>query len=177
MHYMMSCPRLGNWRAIAQGPGLKTEPWICGRKLSFPVPEPLLYTLGPGPGDLLPMYDQPEPLMRQDLLDALQEAGVDNLDLYRAVVRDPFTGRAREDYWGFNVLGLVASAVENPAVTIDEAKTGGLLFYRLAEVPSIIVVDETVRRAIQRRAIAGVTFDGGAAGDDELPEQERLPHD
>jgi hypothetical protein len=176
MHYMMSCERLATRRAIAQGPGLETEPWVFGRKLSFEVPEPLIYTLHLGSGMLLPMYEEREPLMRQDLLDALLEAGVDNLDVYRATVRDPVAAREWDNYWAFNVLGLVAAGVSDPALTIDESKTKGLLLFRLAEVPSIIVVDEIVRQAVQRRAIPDMVFDVGARADGGLAEQERSRH-
>ena len=87
--------------------------------------------------------------------------GVDNLDLYRAIVRDPVTGQEWRDYWAFNVLGLVAAAVETPALGIDESRTMGLFLFRLVEAPSLIVVDERVVDAVLRRAIPGVVFDAG----------------
>lgn len=162
MHYMMSCERPATVRTIGQGPGLKTEPWVAGRKLAFAVPEPLIYTLEPGQGDLLPMYTEGEPIMRQDMIDALRASGVDNLDLYRAIVRDPDTRQEWTNYWAFNVLGLVAAAVEKPALGIDEAKTMGLFLFRLVEAPSLIVVDERVMDAVLQRAIPGVVFNPGA---------------
>ena len=162
MHYMMSCERPATVRTIGRGPGLKTEPWVCGRKLAFAVPEPLIYTLEPGQGDLSPMYTEGEPIMRQDLVDSLEAGGVDNLDLYRAIVRDPITGQEWQNYWAFNVLGLVAAAVETPALGIDESRTMGLSLFRLVEAPSLIVVDERVVDAVLRRAIPGVVFDAGA---------------
>lgn len=162
MHYLMSCERPATLRTIGQGPGLKTEPWVSGRKLAFKVPDPLIYTLEPGQGDLSPMYTEGEPIMRQDLVDALEAGGVDNLDLYRALVRDPITGQEWHDYRAFNVLGLVAAAVETPRLGIDEAKTLGLFLFRLVEAPSLIAVDERVMDAVLRRAIPGVVFDAGA---------------
>jgi hypothetical protein len=161
MHYMMSCARPATARVIGQGPGLKTEPWVFGRKLAFAVPEPLIYTLEPGEGHLLPMYTEGEPLMRQDLVDALEAAGVDNLELYRAIVRDPVTGKEWHDYRAFNVLGLVAAAFENPGLGIDESRTMGLFLFRLAEAPTIIVVHKRVMEAVLRRAIPGIEFDAG----------------
>ena len=168
MYYMMNCARPATARTIGQGPGLKTEPWIFGRKLAFAVPEPLVYMLERGEGNnLLPMYTEGEPIIRQDLLDALQEAGADNLDLYRAIVRDPAAGQEWNNYWAFNVLGLVSAGVETPALEIDESRAMGLLLFRLVEAPSIIVVDERVKNAVQRRGIAGVVFEPGAPGTEE----------
>jgi hypothetical protein len=176
MHYMMSCERLATRRSIVQGPGLETEPWVFGRKLTFEVPVPLIYTLEPGSGLPSPMYEGREPLIRQDLLDALLQAGVDNLDVYRATVRDPVAAREWDNYWAFNVLGMVAAGVGDAALAIDESKTKGLLLFRLAEVPSVIVVDEIVRQEVQRRAIPDMIFDPGALADGELAEQERSGH-
>ena len=161
MHYLMSCERPATLRTIGQGPGLTTEPWVFGRKVASKVPDPLVYTLQPGQGDLSPMYTEGQPIMRQDMVDALQEAGVDNLDLYRAIVRDPVTGQEWHNYWAFNVLGLVAAGVETPALGIDESRTMGLLLFRLVEAPTLIVVDERVMHVVLRRAIPGVVFDAG----------------
>jgi hypothetical protein len=164
MHYLMSCERPATVRTIGQGPGLETEPWVFGRKLAFAVPDPLIYTLEPGQGDLLPMYTEGEPIMRQDMIDALEAGGVDNLELYRAIVRDPVTGQEWHDYRAFNVLGLVSAAVETPGLGIVESRTMGLSLFRLAEAPSLIVVDERVMEEVQRRAIPRVVFDAGEPG-------------
>jgi hypothetical protein len=137
--------------------------WRDGRLIRDPVPQPLEYELDPDyPGNPKAMYyEEAIPIVRQDVIDALQRSGVDNIQYFDAIVRDPGSGKEYRNYKAYNILGLVASAdmrasklmgtsnsslgdVDFHALVIDEAKTHGLQLFRLAENVSAIVVDEKV---------------------------------
>jgi hypothetical protein len=112
---------------------------------------------------------EPIPLLSRRLRDALLEAGVDNVDWYETrIVDEPDETLARR-YLAANVIGLVAAADpaktrserslgrpgadEIDAFVPDPAKIRGLRFFRLAEHRATLVVDATVKAAIERRGI------------------------
>lgn len=123
------------------------------------------------------LFDQGTlPLMHQRLVDALADAGVDNLQLFPATLRRADGGGEWSDYHAFNVVGRVRavdagqSEVEtipadpdNPfyrSLVLDEAAAGISPLFRLAEVPGVIVVSDAVRAAIERAGITGLAFFG-----------------
>jgi Immunity protein family (Imm11) len=173
----MTCEGIYPSAALGQGPALNDPPWILGRTLAAPVPQPLLYRLNPERlGNLRAMYDSVRyPIMRDDLIAALQAVGVDNLQLFDAVLVDPSTGAEHRNYKAFNIIGLVAATdfgksvlagtsesrvidVEFDRLAIDEAKAAPFRLFRLAENASTIIVDEVVKAEVERRAIPGMLF-------------------
>ena len=123
------------------------------------------------PADL---QDKTVPLMSKRLKEAMDAAGVDNINYLPITLKNTETGRVY-DYFAFNLLGLVAAA--DPAeskisshdgdfvgdsqiedLVIDESKTGGLLIFRLKEKFSAILVHEKVRQAIKSAGIKTVGF-------------------
>jgi hypothetical protein len=121
------------------------------------------------------MYKSAAPLFREDLLGALVDAGVDNLQLFEAVLRDPQRGAQHANYKAANVVGVVSAAdlgrssmmgtTDSTLLDADfdrlvfrnDAPTD-LLLFRLAESVNAIVVHERVKRAVEQRAIPGMTF-------------------
>jgi hypothetical protein len=176
MYYVMTCDDLLPRTTVGQHPELPRGPWITGARIDYPVEAPLRYELDRDyPGALLPMYKASAPLFREDLLNALARAGVDNLELFGAVLSDPCSGREHTDYRAVNVVGLVAAA--DPALSevadgwefrlidtlfetlvIDDAAATGLLLFRLAESASAIVVHEKVKHHVEAAEIPGMTF-------------------
>lgn len=163
---------------IGRGPAFRGN-WCDGRLITTPVPQPLVYTLDPDfPGNPKAIYyEEGIPVMRDDVVAALQRAGVDNLQLFNAVLRDPKSGTEYRDYKAFNIVGLVSCAdmarsermptsdstigdVDFHALVIDETKTRGLLLFRLAEAVNAIVVHEKVRAEIEAAQIPGIVFYG-----------------
>jgi hypothetical protein len=125
------------------------------------------------------MYNaESPPLMRDDLIEALREAGVENLELFPAEIEDPGTGDVATNYKAFNIIGLVACSdmdtsefmdspedidmidVDFSELVIDESKAQGLHLFRLAECCSAIVISETVRNKIEEKNISGMVFYG-----------------
>ncbi len=176
MYYVMTCEGIYPRNTIGESPDVPGSPWNDGQPLADAIPEPLVYALDPDyPGQMLPLYDIAEPLMREDLLGALEQAGVDNLQTYRAVIRDTVKNLEHKNYKAVNIIGVVSCAdmdrSERMATTdstmvdadfrhlvIDEAKTGGALMFRLAEAVSAIVVHEKVKKAIEDAGIPGMVF-------------------
>lgn len=156
-------------RWIAGWPHINGVNWEAGRRHARPVPTPLTLELEPlnrassDHGPELPEYFVGTiPLFRIDLLDAFARAGVDNLDLYDVVIRDPDDGRTHSNYKAVNIIGVIAAAdmkksnatvhtggpvidVEFDELVVDESKPRGALIFRLAEATGTILVHERLR--------------------------------
>ena len=115
------------------------------------------------------------PLFRTDLLEALERAGVQNLDCYDAIVKDPDDGTVHTNYKAVNILGLVGAAdmaksvatvhdggplidVDFDKLVVDEKKARGLLFFRLAESTNAIMVAESVRDHLLKSGFDDLEF-------------------
>jgi hypothetical protein len=161
-------------------------PWIDGQLLTkfvlADIHGPITYEFG------LPVSREAEnlkalytsesiPLMRDDLVEALQVAGVSNLELFPASITNPETGEVFSNYKAFNLVGLVACADESKStlmgttefrkldtdfdgLVIDEAKANGLLMFRVAECVTAIAIHESVKQKIEERGIPGMVFYG-----------------
>ena len=142
--------------------------WNLGRRFTVPIPTPIEVRLDPEqPGLLLPMFERSILLLRDDVIGTLTATGVDNLDLYPAIVFDPATGERHEDYKAVNIIGAVRAADLSQSIytahgdpplidtdfdklVIDEAKAHGLPLFRLAECVSAKVIHARVKEALQR---------------------------
>lgn len=178
MHYVMTCEGKHPIAAIDEVPRLPGGPWMKGKPIAIDVPVPLVYTLDASrPGNLKAMYDKAIPLLRDDLVEALREAGVDNLECFAAVIRDTRAGKEYANYKAVNIVGVLACAdmdrsevlggvdsrlidVDFAGLVMDEAKAAGALLFRLAEAVNAIVVDEKVKQRVLDRGIPGMVFYG-----------------
>ncbi len=177
-HYVMVGEGKHPIMPIASGPDFEGN-WRLGRPITEPVPQPLVYTLDPDyGGNPKPMYyEKAIPVMRDDVAEALAKAGVDNIQYFDALLKDPASGAEYPNYKAYNIVGLVACAdmaasqrmgisnstmgdVDFASLVIDESKTGGALLFRLAENVSAIVVHEAVKNAIEAAGIPGFVFYG-----------------
>jgi hypothetical protein len=175
-YFVMTCEGIHPRTSLRKIPSLPRGPWFRGQEITYKVKEPLKYELDPGyPGELLPMYKASAPLMRADLLQALESSGVDNLQLFQAILKDPKAKVEHTNYKAVNVIGRVAAAdlaksttmnLPNPelfgqtfdSLAIDEKKAGGLLLFRLDESASAIVVHDRVKAGIEAAGVPGMTF-------------------
>jgi hypothetical protein len=152
-------------------------PWFHGGRLLENFPIPLVYTLDPTrPGSISVMYSgEAYPVMRDDLVEALQAAGVDNLQLFPAVIRDPSSGAEHKNYKAFNIVGVVSAAdvgrsvladssdstmvdVDFDSLALDAERAHPFRMFRLAESVNAIIVDENVKAEVERRGIPGMNF-------------------
>ncbi len=148
--------------------------WLLGRRIAQRLPSPIRVELDPDRGLMMPMFDEGILLFSDDLLAALRECGVDNLDEYEVELTNPLTKERHTNYKAINIIGLVSAAdlaksdfkahgrplidVDFDSLTIDPAKTGDLLLFRLAECVSGIVVHEKVREHVDRRGIRHIDW-------------------
>lgn len=174
MYYLLECygPPDQERAAIDRVPtGLY---WNRGIRFDHPVPEPLEVLLD-GDGILMPMFNRGILLFSDDLVRAMREAGVDNIDCYDAVTVDPIGNKRYTNYKAVNIIGLVAAAdlsksqytapsgralidTDFDSLAIDESRSHGMLLFRLAECVSAIVIHSSVREHIERKGIPHLNF-------------------
>lgn len=148
--------------------------WWSGRKFSKPPQLPIKVVVRPdNEGGKLLAYHNPVNLMSDALADVIVGAGVDNLDLYEAVIVDERGDVLGRGYKAFNLIGMIRAADLQGTVflpgnqsqmidasidqlKLDPDKTRGALMFRLAENVSIVVVHQRVARAIEASKFDGV---------------------
>jgi hypothetical protein len=139
--------------------------FISGRRFPPDFPAPVTFDIDTDEeGRRLPtLFTVPVFLARREFLALLNDAGVDNVDAYPAVIRDPDTGRLIRDYLALNVVGLVASAdlaaseyaelgpglLAIDRVVLDPKRTPDALMYRLAEDPLQIIVADSIAERVR----------------------------
>jgi hypothetical protein len=110
-------------------------------------------------------------LMQQELVAVLRRAGVDNLQLFPAVIAREDNGEAVTGYVTTNIVGRISCAAMNQSnslplanvhyfhdLSIYSEKTGGQLMFRLDESPMVVLVHETVANAIESGQFLGLTL-------------------
>lgn len=102
--------------------------------------------------------------------DLLHKIGVNNFQQFPVTLINPETGKKRDGYYLFNVIGLVRAAdldksaydllmqgdvegVDVPLVafneiTLDHTKLRGLRMFRMAEDPTVLIIDENIKTAL-----------------------------
>lgn len=145
--------------------------WIQGKKLPPPRPDLRLELMNPSGdfrGDIMGSLVT---LFSNKLKAVLPELGVDNIDYFPVELEDPVTHKVEGGYWLVNVIGIVA-CLDRARSTLrpdplggedltgpfylDEAKTLGLKLFRLAEDPTLIIINEDLRRSLTQAGLVGV---------------------
>lgn len=148
-------------------------PWTQGVSWApgMSVPDPIEFVLDEKRGSEIPdVFLVGIPLVSPRMLEILRQTGVDNIDTYNAVIVDPRTGARYDTYRAVNIIGTVACAdLKKSAydpdfkppwmvfrrLVIDETRTNGLGFFRLAEAPKVIIASEDVARALRTVRLTG----------------------
>lgn len=150
--------------------------WYSGERFRQALPVPFEIQLDPNEGDYVTDFFPPSiPLMSARMLQALAQAGVDNIDTYDVVLLDRNGDRLPEPFAAINIIGRIACAdlsasdctpddPRNPlafdfeSLVIDEKRASGGLFFRLHEAPNGIVVHDSIKRQLDRLGLRGVHF-------------------
>lgn len=102
------------------------------------------------------------PIMREDLILALREAGVDNLQLFDVTITDPESGTVYTNYKAVNIVGCIKVTdlkksvytqygngplfdVDFDKLVIEDAKGCEQLMFRMAESVNVILLHKKVR--------------------------------
>lgn len=169
-------------RWIDDEPFVEGVSFISGARITRTVPQPLEFTLkriNPAAEDhsaYLPATLGYEiPLLRADLIAALGECGVVNLDLYAAVISAPEMQEPITTYQAVNIVGILPVAdMQKSSMTIhgsapltevafdelvvDPAQARGLLMFRLAQARGTVLVHEKVRDHLLSRGFDDLAF-------------------
>jgi hypothetical protein len=168
MYYaMMRSSKPGRW--IKSWPYLEDVSWNSGVLITQTVPDPFpvsLKPLNPDASDhdpYLPAFMKGNgPLFRDDLVAAMREFGVDNLQTFNVALTDPDNGETYTNYKAVQIIGVIAAAdmgqseatvhpggavidVDFDSLVIDESKTRGFAIFRLAESTNALLVSERLR--------------------------------
>ncbi|WP_016755334.1 imm11 family protein [Leptospira santarosai] len=149
--------------------------WISGARHSKTIPVPIEVELNPKFGTkLLDSYHEYIPIWSDHLIHVLQNYGANNLDVYEAIINDSRTGLKIADYKAVNVIGRLdcvdmqrseyderseRGAREFRKLMVDPKKTMGLKIFRLDERPTVLVIDEDIKRGIEVAQLKGIRAD------------------
>ena len=178
MYYVLGCfgPEDADRAAVGEILNAEDVDWQTGVRFAQPPPSPIQLELNPDfPGVMVPMFDSGILLFSDVMLEALKESGVDNLEIYDAVLIDTTNGQQYTNYKAVNIIGAVAAAdleksewnapsgspiidTDFDSLVIDDKKTGGALMFRLAECVTAIVVHQKVRGQLERSGIPYLDF-------------------
>jgi len=151
-----------------QFPGVKS--WASGQPFQSVLPNPIVVPIAQiGPSDEpvipCPFNDGNMCLTTPEIVTAMRSRGVDNIDVYPALLRDTATG-AEFEYFALNIIGImkVADLDESEWTNLDgEAKMDtifeklvvkedeirGIDIFRLYEDTGTILISERVKRALE----------------------------
>lgn len=116
-------------------------------------------------------YISAQCLMSRALVATLEEAGVDNLQIFDAPLTDREKDEINNAYCVVNVIGLVEAADMDSSeslplgsgevftkLVVDKEKAQGLLMFRLAESQTDLIVHERVANVIKAGNFRGVAL-------------------
>ncbi len=172
-YFIMECRGRAPIARVAMESDVADAPWMSGESVRSPA-TPLLYQIHPKHrGNLKAMYELSVPLMRKDLVKLLQQSGVQNLELFDAIIKDPKMKIEHTDYVAFNILGTIAALDlgQSQPMTQDSSNPGfaslgldeeqipsGALLFRLAESVNAIVVHREIKTRIEKAQVEGMIF-------------------
>lgn len=179
-YYMLECFEPDDWdesalfNASPQPPS--GQSWIAGQRFTHPPSEPIEFSLDADyPDDLLEMDNTDALIVSKRLHTALQEVGVDNLDVYDAIIKHEGTGFISHNYVALNVIGVVTAAnleesdvvggmpgnlidVDFNSVVLYEDRAYDVLMFRLAENTNALIVHETVKKQLLSKGFNMLSF-------------------
>ncbi|MGH8622234.1 MAG: imm11 family protein [Burkholderiales bacterium] len=183
MHYALEYDYLqddrGGYLEIHDGLEFEgLDSWSLGRLWpNAVVPKPIVVDLVPiegytgAPND---MYDENMCLMSDRMVAVLQSAGVDNLDLYPASLRNAETGESYP-FQAVNIIGAVRAAdlkqsvwhshdgdalfdTEFDSLVVNENGVRDLLMFRMAENTGVILIAEKIKRVLEASKFPTLRF-------------------
>lgn len=124
------------------------------------TPEPMHYNIDTEINEFsyLPITFLPEPVFSVKFIQALRNAGVNNLDTYEVKITNPDTGEEIHGYQAVNIIGTISCAVMDASqsdriiedqhifrkLVIDPSRARGFYLFRLAESTQDILIHERV---------------------------------
>jgi hypothetical protein len=151
--------------------------WQTGDRFEERIATPIEFEATPHGGYKGPPHDYFDgsiAFMSPRLVKVLRDNGVENLDLYPAVVKYRTTGETHSVF-AFNLLGLISAVDEGKSqlssvdgdfkmdssiqgFEVDPSKARDLGMFRLAENSMTVLVHERIKRAIEAAGINTFAF-------------------
>lgn len=136
---------------------------IDGTAITDTVDNPFVFKTKATEGEILPdFWANGFPAMSERFVTLLEEAGVDNLQKFPAIVKSEIDDTVWDNYYLVNILDLISCAdlpnsdytetfpgnydFDDLAINAEKAK--GALLFRLQESPSMIIIHKTVGKYI-----------------------------
>lgn len=151
-----------------QFPGVKS--WALGQPFPTALPNPIIVPItqigdSDEPVVPCPFNDANMCLATPEIVAAMRSRGVDNIDVYPAILRDAATGREFE-YFAVNIIGIMKVADLDESVwtnldgeakvdtifeklVVQEDEARGIDIFRLYEDTGTILISERVKRALE----------------------------
>lgn len=148
--------------------------WVEGKVMpapEVPVRIGLSEASGSFRGDIIQSFVT---LYSNRLRDALSAFGVDNLQYFTAELEDPRTGGLEQGYWLTNVVGLIecvdlerstfkprrsGNGIVLKGFSIDERRAPEQPIFRLNEDPTLVIINERLKRYLDDAKLAGVNME------------------
>lgn len=141
--------------------------FIEGVMITEPLPNPMIFEVNHPSQDKLPhLFNTTIPVISDYLVKTLRSGGVDNFQVFPAVLRNSKIGVAWRGYWAFNVIGMLAAAnlekseydtimeddpegVDVPLVgfltiVLNKKKTHHEAMFRMAESPDTLLIHDRI---------------------------------
>ncbi|WP_426754617.1 imm11 family protein [Myxococcus sp. Y35] len=157
---------------ITAGPTLPDESIMAGKRVEADVLPELIFEIStPDDEPCQHFMSGGAVIVSQRFIEVLREAGVTNFQVFPALLINPETQKQRTGFFLFNVLGITTAAdmqrssfdvlmeagtggpdvplVSFKQIVLDATKARGLHMFRLAESPSVLVIDETIKTALK----------------------------
>jgi hypothetical protein len=143
-----------------------------------PVAEPVLVRFSAWGEEPTDFMERPFVVVSERMRAALEQAGVDNIQYFKAQLQRERSTQVEQGYWLANIIGKLAcvdplasklDSVEGaalpdlPSFVIDPARTCGFGLFRLAEDPRMIIAGPHVQVALQAAKLRGVLFQDPAS--------------
>ncbi len=177
MYYFLNCfgPLDRDRASFERVPDFEGVFWNMGNIIQEQLPDPIDIDLDINDGEVMvPMINCGILVMSKKMVQTLNQAGVDNLQLFNVVLHDRSKNETYDDYLAVNIIGKIACAdmdksnytaygeaiidVDFDGIVIDQSKTHGMLMFRLAECVTGIVIHENVKTALEKAGIPYLDF-------------------
>jgi hypothetical protein len=139
--------------------------FVSGSLITERVETPMVFTTNARSAAQVPdFWGEGMPVMSRRFLMLLEQAGVDNLQTFPAVVRSDVSGEVWEGYFAVNILGMIQCAdlgrstyteifpgsFSFDELAIDASLAKDALLFRLKESPSTIIIHKTVGQHVMQ---------------------------
>jgi hypothetical protein len=177
-YYILACPEPMGQRAarFSYYPDDLDLDWSRGAAMppGLKLPVEAVLELG-DEGYIRDLVEVPLPMVSKRLAEALQQAGVSNVEFFPCRVTVKATGQVIEDSLAFNIVGAVScvdksrSRFKDPGglgkismmfekLVLKDPGAQGLHIFRLAEFIGVIVVSEVLRRHLEAAVFPDLMF-------------------